>query len=499
MVQGKRAFGKEETVKQMKEEAVFDKISLAKNTFYSALVSFSNLFLLGLLILGGRYLGSVNYGIFTFALAFAFMFEIFTDLGLSDLSQREVARDKELAGPYFGNLLLWKLVLSMAVFVALVLTINLLKSSPETRLAVYLLGFATILKSFKITCRAFFRAFERFDLDFLTAYIERCALLATGTVVLLLGGGLISFALIFVIVRAFDLALTLGILNWKIVRIIPKFNFTFLKKLQIKALPFGLFSIVMILYAYTDTVMLSFMRTDAEVGWYNAAYKIYEGLIVFPWIICAVLYPRLSQLFISDKNTHFLLSSKAVKYMFIISFPIIICGIMLSKNIINILFGEEFQNSVVALQILLGGIIFVFQIQLFQTILNSIDKQKVVMYVGLTGLVVNIFLNLLLIPKYGFKGAAATTIASELMVFSIYYFYLHRSYFKISIWKLSLKPFFASLIVGGVVWRFNNLSLITLLFIILGLYLFSLFCFKTFDSKERDLIYGLARAIKGRK
>ena len=441
----------------------------------------------------------MNYGIFTFALAFVFIFGIFIDLGVSDLSQREIARDKKLATSYLGNLLLWKLVLSIVVFLVLVPTINLLKSSSEIRLVVYLLGFATILKSFKITCRTFFRAFERFDLDFLTAYVERCTLLAAGIIVLIMGGGLISFALVFVIVRVFDLALTFGILNWKIVKIIPRFNFSFLKKLQIEALPFALFSMIMVLYAYADTVMLSFMRTNAEVGWYNAGYKIYEGLIILPWIICAVLYPRLSRLFVSHKDTHLLLSSRAVKYMFIISFPILICGIMLSKNIINILFGEEFQSSVVALQILLGGIIFVFQIQLFQTILNSIDKQKVVMYVGLTGLIVNIFLNLLLIPGYGFKGAAATTVISELMVFSIYCFYLYRSSFKISIWKSSLKPLFASLIVGGLVWKFNSLPLILLLFFGLGLYLFLLFCFKVFDSQEVNLVCGLARAMKGRK
>jgi len=478
---------------------VIDKISLAKNTIYSAVTSFTSFFLLILLILAGRYLGNVNYGIFTFSLAFVFAIEIFVDFGLSELSQRSVARDKSLAGKYFGNLLVWKLIVSTVVFAVLVLTINLLKSSSEVRFTVYLLGFAHILRSFKSTCRALFRAFERFGLDCLTMYIERSSLLAAGVVVLMLGGGLISFALVFLIVRVFDLALTFAILNWKIVKIIPQFNFSFLKKLQIEALPFGLFAVIITLYSYTDTMMLSFMRTDAEVGWYNAAYKIYEGLTVFPIIICVVLYPRLSQLFLLNKKAHSLLSSKAAKYMFIISFPIIICGIMFSKNIINILFGREFQNSVVALQILLGGIIFVFQIRLFQIILNSIDKQKVVMYVGLAGLIVNVFLNLLLIPRYGFKGAAATTVASELMVFIIYCFYLYRSSFKLSIWKSSFKPLFASLIVGGLVWRFNALPLILLLFIGLGLYLFLLFCFKVFDSEERNLVFGLVRSIKERK
>ena len=478
---------------------MIDKISLAKNTIYSAITSFTSFFLLILLILAGRYLGNVNYGIFTFSLAFVFVVEIFTDFGLSELSQRSVARDKSLAGKYFGNILVWKLIVSTVVFTVLVLTINLLKSSSEVRFTVYLLGFAHILRSFKTSCRTLFRAFERFGLDCLTMYIERLSLLVAGAVVLMLGGGLISFALVFLMVRIFDLALTFGILNWKIVKIIPQFDSSFLKKLQMEALPFGLFAVIITLYSYTDTVMLSFMRTDAEVGWYNAAYKIYEGLTVFPIIISVVLYPRLSQLFLLNKKAHSLLSSKAVKYVFVISFPIIICGIVLSKDIINILFGEEFQDSVVALQILLLGVAFVFQIRLFQIILNSIDKQKVVMYIGLTGLILNVFLNLLLIPRYGFRGAAATTVASELMVFITYYFYLYRSYLKISIWKLSLKPLFASLIVGGLVWRFNTLPLILLLFLILGLYFFSLFCFKVFDSEERNLVFGLIRSIKERK
>lgn len=483
----------------MKKDAAFDKISLAKNTIYSALASVTNLFLFVLLIFAGRYLGDVNYGIFTFSLAFVFMIEIFTDLGLSEFAQRSIARDKSLAGKYFGNILIWKLIVSSVVFVILILTINLLKSSSEVRFTVYLLGFANILRSFKSTSRSIFRAFERFDLDCITMYIERTSLLVVGIVVFILGGGLVSFALVFVIVRVFDLALTFAILNWKIVNIVPQFNFSFLKKLQLKALPFGLFFVIITLYSYTDTVMLSFIRTDAEVGWYNAAYKIYEGLTIFPFIICFVLSPRLSRLFVANKKVHSLLSNRAAKYMFIISLPFLICGIILSRNIVNILFGEQFHNSVVALQILFLGVVFVFQIRLFQIILISIDKQKVVMCVALIGLIINVLLNLLLIPKYGFAGAAFTTIISELIVFSIYYSYLSRSYFEMSIWKLSLKPLLASLIVGVLVWKFDTLPLILLLSGAFGLYLLLLFCFKVFDKEEWDLVYGLTRAIKARK
>jgi len=478
---------------KLMEKLNLDKVSLAKNTFYSVITSLGNLFLLVLLILAGRQLGSIDYGIFTFALAFVFIFEIFTNFGLRGLSQRAVARDKKLSTKYFGNILVWQLLLSVIIFVILVLSINVLKSSPKTRLAVYILGFATILKSFKWTCQSFFRAFERFDLESLTICIERLALLVVGAIVLLRGGGLIPFASVFVIIRIFDLILTFVILNWKVVKIVPQFDFNFLKELQLRALPFGFFSIIIVLYSYVDTVMLSFLSTDAAVGWYNAAYKIYEGLTVFPSIICAVLYPRLSQFFILSKKAHLALSLKGAKYMLIISLPVLVCGIILSNNIITTLFGEEFQNSIIVLQILFLGVLIVFQIWLFQTILNSIDKQKVVMYISLIGLVINISLNLLLIPRYTFKGAAVTTVLSELTVFIIYYLYLYKSYHRLPLLKLSMRPLFASLIIGGFLWRLSVFSLIPSLVLVFFLYIALLFCFKTFDDEELELIRKLLR------
>jgi len=468
-------------------------ISLAKNTFYSAISSLSNLFLFILLVIAGRHLGSADYGIFTFALAFVFIFEMFIDFGLKELSQRTVARDKSLSTRYLGNILIWKLVLSAVVFAVLVLSIDVLKSSPKTRLTVYLIGLATILKSFKWTCQSFFRAFERFDLDSLTMCIERLALLVIGLIVLLLGGGLIHFAYVFVIVRIFDLALTFAILNWKVTKIAPQFEIDFLKKLQMEALPFGLFSVIIVLYSYIDTVMLSFLCTDADVGWYNAAYKIYEGLTVFPSIVCAVLYPRLSQLFISNKRAHFVLSLRGAKYMFIIAFPLWICGTILSGNIIHLLFGKEFHNSTVALEILLLGIIFVLQTWLFYTLLNSIDKQKIVMYISLIGLGVNIVLNSILIPKYNFEGAAITTVLSEIVVFTILYLYLYKSYHKFPLLKLSLKPLLASLITGAFLWKFSTLFLIPSLVAVFFLYIVLLLCFKTFDRQELNLINRLLR------
>ena len=108
--------------------------SLVRNTFYSGLTTSAGLLLFVLMILAGRSLGSHDFGVFSFALSLASIFAIITDFGLDDLVVREVARDRRLAGEYFGKIFVWKLILSVIALAALVITVDALKSSRIIRM-----------------------------------------------------------------------------------------------------------------------------------------------------------------------------------------------------------------------------------------------------------------------------------------------------------------------------------------------------------------------------
>lgn len=462
------------------------KDKLLKNIFYSGLSFFSNVFLFVLMILAGRLLGDKDFGKFSFVLSVVFIFEVFIDFGLAQLLVRDIAQDENLSIKYLGNSIGWKFLFSTPLFLILVVLIILISPSKEVRVATYLLGAATVLKSLNLTSRSFFQAYERFDLDLLFLLIERIALLLFGAFVLFFKKGIIPLASVFLVVRFFTCALSLIILNHKIVKVVPKFEFNFIKELQLKALPFGLLQVSLILFAYIDTVMIFLMRTEAEVGWYSASYRIYESIAAVPSLLAVVLAPRLARLFITDKVSHLDLASRACKYMFILSFPVNTIGVVISKDIVHTLFGMEYKNSVMPLQILLFGTIFVFQSWILGAIIGSIKKEKVGMYISFTGLIFNIVLNLILIPNYGINGASVATVLGEGIFTVLSLSYLYIAHYRIPFLKLGLKPLVSILIVTCL-FQIYSVSDIQFLILCPSLYIILLFCFRVFDKSELEI------------
>jgi len=458
--------------------------NVTKNLIYSGISTVTSFFLFILLVFVGRYLGVEEYGIFTFGLAFVTIFEMFTDFGLRDISVRNVARDKALTEKYIGNLLVWKLLLCTVVYIILIATINILHYDSKTKIVVYILALSSFLKSFKYTYRLFFQVHNRFDLDALLVFIERASYLIIGLLVLALWKHLIAFVICFTSVRLLDFLITLAVLRRKIGAIKPRLDFSFVKQLQIEAVPLGMFYFVLVILSYIDTVMLSMMESYREVGLYNAAFKIYEGIAILPTVLFLVVLPRLSELFATNREHHRRLAVNAVKYMFVTATPILVYGILFSHFLISRFFGFAFVEATRALQILFVGIVFQFSNWMLNTTLISIDKQRVILVVGTVGLVSNVILNLILIPRFSYEGAAFATVLGECLMFVGATYYLHKRYMKIPFFNTAVKPIIAAV---PIVVIFRTVEFIPVLLLILltgGIYVGALFLLQTFDRQE---------------
>jgi len=398
---------------------VTERKSLARNTVYSAVSSASSVFLIILVIVAARVLGDKAFGEFSFALALASIFEMFIDLGLNTLSARNVSRDRRLADIYLPNILGWKLILSGVVMALLVLTIKLMHQTREAELAAYIMGAAVVIRSFKSTSFAFFQAFERFDLILLTTYIERFSGLIFGLAALLLTRSLIAFVSVFALIRIPDILITYRFIHRAITPVRIRFEPKVIRKLQSAAVPFALSSIVLVAYLYVGTVILSVMRPPAEVGWYNAGYKIYEGLTTLPFLICAVLLPRLSLLFVLDRRRYGALCRRALRYLFVGSIPVVIGIFVLAPRVIGLLYGAEYAPAVPVLRLLLAAALFMFANWVLNTILIAADLERPALRIWAVGLVVMSASNLVLIPRLGMIGAAYSVIAAETCVFAM--------------------------------------------------------------------------------
>ena len=437
-----------------------------------------------------RYLGDVTFGKYAFAFAFTSLFMILSDLGLSVLSIREIARDTSKAGEYLTNISITKFTLSLITIVLIVVTINLMHYPWDTTLAIYIVGGVTVFTSFTSSFRSIFRAFERMEYEAITKIVERVLIFGSVLPILFLGYGLIEVVSAMLVAQALIFIFTLAIIIKKFTRPVLSFDFSLCKSLIKEALPFGLASVFAVIYFQTDTVMLSMMKGDAVVGWYNAAYRLVMGTLFIPGAFVGALYPVLSRYFTTSKDNLMVVYEKSFKFLAILAVPLGIGTTLLADRIIIFLYGEDFAPSIIALQILIWGASIIFIKSIGGYTLASINKQLVDTRVTGISALLNVGLNLLLIPTYSYVGAGVASIASQVFVFTCEFSYLQKNGYKIEAPKIVLKPLCAGAVMGLLVYSLKVMN-INLFVIIIGaivIYVASLYVLKAFDEKEMEMM-----------
>jgi O-antigen/teichoic acid export membrane protein len=415
-----------------KKDDYISKRSLKGNTIYAGITNLSDMLLFVLMILAGRFLGAKDFGTFSFAQSLAIVFLTFSNFGLNTLAIRDVARDRGLADRYFGNILSWKIILSFVALLSLMLTAQYLsESNLKITLVVGLMGVAVMIRFFNLSGRSFLQAFERFDLEALVTFTEHLVLLGIGTFVILSGYGVIGLAFAFLFARCLGCILTFFLLGQDI-NVRPKFDLQFIFGLQMKAISIGVALLVAAAYLHADTLILSQIRSYTEVGLYNAAFKIYNGLFLLPSIISTVLFPRLSKAHVGDSQEQKSLLVRGLLSLLLISIPLSIGGIFLADKIIWIAFGQEFIGATAVMQILFAVSVLSFQIWLLRVFLLSINMQRALMIINFLGLCMRIFLDLLLIPRYGICGAAIAAGVSECLMLGLIWTHLFKKHFRLN-------------------------------------------------------------------
>ena len=188
--------------------------------------------------------------------------------------------------------------------------------------------------------------------------------------------------------------------------------------------------------------MLSIMVGYIAVGIYNAAYRLVLVLVFIPSILVTAIFPLMSQHFESSKNLLKLEYEKSVKYLFIVSTFIFVYGLIFADKIILIMYGEGYSTSIAALQALIFVVPIIFLTYLFGNILGAVNKQRVVTIVACANALLNVGLNLILIPKFSYIGASIATVATEGLGFILMFSYISRYLFKISVTQNILKTIF---------------------------------------------------------
>lgn len=392
-----------------------------------------------------RILEATNFGKICFAQAILVYFMLIANLGLKTLGTREVARNRERIKDYVNNILTLRLFLAFISFLLLVVFVTFIPQPVETRHLIFLYGLS--LFPFALLTEWTFQGIERMEFIGLSRilnkllYVLLIFLLVKSAKQLLvipclwlLGSLTAAGFLIFIFIKQFG-------------RIRLRINIPFWKDLLKQSLPMGAAFIMIQIYYNFDTVMLGFIKGDKVVGWYNAAYKIILFLILLGGSFGATILPVISKYFKESLKKLEKFLSYSSKLTIFISLPLAVGGAILARPIMNLLYGSQYNNGIIAFQILIWSVFTVFTNIPFAFSLLACDRQKEYMYSVSAGAVVNILLNLYLIPKYSLIGAAAATIVAEIVVLSMLYHYSQKIV-RVRVQKNILKSLTASLPMG---------------------------------------------------
>ena len=391
--------------------------TIAKNTlvlFLATIISYILMFFVNIYI--ARYLGAEGFGILSLAIALTGIFTIFTDLGLNTLTIREVTRNKTLTPDYLINVTVIKVLLAFLTLIIAFFTINILGYPTEISDIIYLITFSVIFTAFTSIFNSIFQAYEQMEYVSVGNILNSLMLFIGVIIGIFYKLDIFFFAMVYIIASILVLVYSFIIYAWKFQ--IPKISIDLsFWKLNLKeALPFGVTNIFGSIYYWIDSVMLSKMVGNEVVGWYNAAYRLMFVFLSIYTVYLTSIFPVMSK-FYETSNEYLKFSyERSYKYLLIVSLPISFGITLLADKIILLIYGAGYVPSIFALQILIWTVPLLFINGLSGYVLGAINRQMILTKITFIGAILNVILNLALIPKFSLIGSSIATVVTELIL-----------------------------------------------------------------------------------
>ena len=381
-------------------------------------------------VLVARHLGPMLFGKWNYAIAFISLVSALSTLGLDQIVVKHLLDKKEEEQVLLGTAFSLRLIGSFLSTLIVVGYFLFLKNDT-------LLLFVAILTAANL----WFQTFDIIDFKNQSLLQSRKTVIVKNSAFVIASVLKLFFvyyqfpllpfvllALIETLLGCIGLVLYYGFHNF----IKWKFNSKYCVILLKEAWPLILSSIVIMMYMRLDQIMIGEMLGDEGVGLYSVSTKFTELFYFLPSVFATSFFPKLSEKFNYNRENYHVLCLKLFKVLFVISFSISIFFTFFSNIIIEFLYGNEYLMSVFALQISIWTGVFVFWGVAAGNMLVLENLNKHNLFKSLQGLGLNIFLNLLLIPKYGINGAAVATLISQ----------FYASYFYYSLFKETRHIFF---------------------------------------------------------
>jgi len=392
------------------------KQTIAKNTFWLFFGNISSrLIKAGIIIYAARILGAGEWGVFSYALSLAAFFTVFTDFGISTVITRESAKDLSVQEKYFSTSIVIKLVMTVAsivIFLALAPFIIKQKAVMALLPIIILLVSLDGMRDFAASLS---RAWEKMEIEAAIQIITNIAIVIGGLVALSYYGTSYSLSVGYTIGVGIGMLVAFHPFRRYFKNIRQTFDPKLIKPILYASWPIGMLGLMTATMLNTDTIMIGWFRDITDVGYYSAGLRIAQIIFMIPALLGTALFPSLAR-FAHDKDrfTHAL--ERSILALLMIGIPMAIGGALLAKDIIYIVYGDQYLAGSFAFAIMSLTFITGFLAPILGNALFALNKERSLFAYALIGIFGNFFFNLALIPHFGIAGAAFSTLITQTII-----------------------------------------------------------------------------------
>jgi O-antigen/teichoic acid export membrane protein len=393
------------------------------------------------MILLVRKLSPEGFGIYSLAITLTYYFVGFLHSGFYTIGMREVSKFPDYAPNYVKNIFILKIIFGIVSYALLSAIIFLLDKPPEVKSAYLLAGLFLFILVFHIDW--VFRGLEKMEFPAIGSILQGIALLV--------------FIYLFVHSKNdYKIAIWGYLLSWLI--LVTFLNVIFIKKYGIfkfdidlktlkeilkLSLPISVASVLIVIYANVNIMVLNIYKGDYETGIYSAMIRLMNVLLLPNGILQMAFFPELSRSVLEGN-----FNATQRKYLlvdFIVAFFLVFGVFGYSGKAIELIFGPKYLVGELVLRISLVSCILSYFSASLTAATYALNRQSQFLKSSIVGSVVAITLNLLLIPKYSSVGAVISLVITEASVFlSLAYF--NRKLNIIHTYTEVVKPFFVGII-----------------------------------------------------
>jgi len=372
--------------------------------------------LIGALV--ARYLLPERYGILNYTIGYVGMFALLSEFGISGILIRELSKKATNKKELIGSAIATRLFFSGITIIIIAISVFLFEDDPTLRLFIIINSLNFLFLSFSMSVRNFFTSQLKNELIVKSEIIRALIMLSMRLILVLLKAPLITF----VIVSTLDsLFIAFPLYNF-LIKVYSDIKHFIVKYKTIKMLiwastPLLLEGIAAVLYQKIDLVMAGRFIGNEAVGYYAVALKFINFAIFIPLALTQTLSPLLIQKYEAAKynanNKAYALYRQKVGDIIIYSGLFVSLALfIMAKPIINILYGPEYHDSIEIMKILAWKGLFCGLGYTASVMIVTEGRQKYIYLRNIIGGILNLTLNLLLIPLIGLKGVAIATIIS---------------------------------------------------------------------------------------